>query len=87
MDAKKLEAVEAFLSDFLPRMKREPSIVEIVHYVQHDLGKATTLVIWETEDDVRKYREGDLVKEAVAFETSQQLSSVRDGPFAARRFA
>jgi hypothetical protein len=58
MDAKKLEAVEAFLSDFLPRMKREPGIVEMVHYVQNDLGKVTTLVIWESEDRVRKYREG-----------------------------
>ncbi|MGZ8646141.1 MAG: hypothetical protein ACXWX3_07625 [Actinomycetota bacterium] len=87
MDAKKLEAVEAFLFEFLPRMKREPGIVEIAHYVQNDVGKATTLVIWESEDHVRKYREGDLIKEAVAFEKSQQLSSTRDGPFAVTRLA
>lgn len=87
MDAKELDAVEAFLSEFLPRMKREPGIVEIVHYVQQDQGKATTLVIWESEDHVRRYREGDLIKEAVAFEQSLQLSSTRSGPFAVTRFA
>ena len=87
MDEQTLDAVEAFLSEFLPRMKREPGIVEIVHYAQRDQGKATTLVVWESEAHVGQYREGDLIKEARAFEQSMHLMSTRDGPFPVTRLA
>ena len=82
-----LDAVEAFLSEFLPRMKREPGIVEIVHHAQRDQGRATTLVMWESEGHVKQYREGHLIKEALAFEQSMRLKSTRDGPFPVTRFA
>jgi len=65
----------------------KPPFVILSHYLQNDLGKVTTLVIWAIEDHVRKYREGELIKEAIAFERAQQLSSTRDGPFAVTRLA
>jgi len=87
MDAKKLEAVEAFLSDFLPRMKREPGIVEMVHYVQNDLGNGHDARHLGKRGPRPEVPRGALIKEAIAFEQSQQLSSTRDGPFAVTRFA
>lgn len=61
---------EAFLAESLPRMKQEPGVVEILHYADAESGTTSTLVVWESEADERRYREGELIKEAIAFEQS-----------------
>jgi heme-degrading monooxygenase HmoA len=80
-----LQQVEDFLGKFLPRMKRQPGVIEILHYARLDQGQAITIVIWESEEDIRGYREGDLVKEAMAFEQSLGISTTREGPFPVQR--
>jgi quinol monooxygenase YgiN len=72
---------EAFLTEFLPRMKQEQGVVEILHYADRDSGTTSTVVVWESEADVRRYREGELIKEAVAFEQRSAEPARRSGPF------
>jgi len=78
---------EAFLAEFLPRMKMEPGVVEILHYTDAESRAAVTVVVWESEAAVRRYREGELIKEAIAFERRIGESARRSGPFAAQRYA
>jgi quinol monooxygenase YgiN len=72
---------EAFLAEFLPRMKEEPGVVEILHYADSEGGTTSTLVVWESEADVGRYREGELIKEAIAFEQRGGEPARRSGPF------
>jgi quinol monooxygenase YgiN len=77
---------EVVLAEFLPRMKQEPGVVEILHYADPESGAAVTMVVWEGEADVRRYREGELIKEAIAFEQQSGESARRAGPFSVRRY-
>jgi len=77
---------EAFLAEFLPRMKREPGVVEILHYTDPESGAAVTVVVWESEGGVRRYREGELIREAIAFEQKIGESAGRAGPFPVQRY-
>ena len=77
---------EAFLAAFLPRMKREPGVVEILHYTDPESGAAVTVVVWESEGDVRRYREGELITEAIAFEQQVGETARRAGPFPVQRY-
>ena len=77
---------EAFLAEFLPRMKMEPGVVEILHYTDPETGAAVTVVVWESEADVRRYREGELIREAIAFELKVGESARRAGPFPLQRY-
>jgi heme-degrading monooxygenase HmoA len=87
LDAEQLAHVESFLVGFLPRMREAPGVVEILHYADRESGRAQTLVVWESEADVRAYRESALVKEAMAFEKSVGAPGDRKGPFAVLRLA
>jgi quinol monooxygenase YgiN len=71
--------VEAFLANFLPRLKQLPGVVAIYHYVRPEHGDDTTLIIWENQEALKKYREGTLVQEAMAFEKELNLPSTREG--------
>ena len=75
---------EAFLAEFLPRMRQEPGVVEILHYAESESGTTSTLVVWEGEVDVRRHREGELIKEAIAFEQRSGDPASRSGPFPVR---
>jgi quinol monooxygenase YgiN len=77
---------ESFLAEFLPRMKQEPGVVEILHYTDPESGAAVTVVVWESEAAVRRYREGELIKEAIAFEQRIGESARRAGPFPVQRY-
>ena len=84
--AKQQAQTESFLAEFLPRMKMEPGVVEILHYTDPESGAAVTVVVWESEGDVRRYREGELIKEAIAFEQKIGESARRAGPFPVQRY-
>jgi len=68
--------VENFLQNFLPRMKKQPGVVAIYHYARSDKGDESTIVIWESPEAVKSYRESDLIKEAVAYEQKLGLQGV-----------
>ena len=74
----RLAKAEEFLRSFLPRMRRLPGVVAIYHYARPGKGDATTVVIWESEQALKDYRSGELVKEAIAFEKELQLASTRE---------
>ena len=78
---------DAFLADFLPRMKMEPGVVEILHYTDPESRATVTVVVWESEAAVGRYREGELIKEAMAFERRTGESARRTGPFVVQRYA
>jgi heme-degrading monooxygenase HmoA len=71
--------VEEFLAKFLPRLERQPGVVAIYHYSRPDKGDDATLIIWESQDAARNYREGPLAKEAFAFEKALNLPGDREG--------
>jgi len=73
--------VESFLENFLPRMKQRPGVVAIYHYSKPDKGDESTVVIWESPEAVKSYRESDLIKEAMAYEKKLGLheTTTREG--------
>ncbi len=71
--------LEEFLAKFLPRLEQQPGVVAVYHYPRPDKGDDTTLIIWESQDAARNYREGPLAKEAFAFEKALNLPGVREG--------
>ena len=75
----KFEAeTEKFLSEFLPKMRRLPGVMAIYHYYRPELGDNTTIVIWKDKEALQAYRNGDLIKEAIAFEKVHGLQSSRE---------
>jgi heme-degrading monooxygenase HmoA len=69
---------EAFLKSFLPKMRRFPGVIAIYHYARPDLGDESTIIIWESDEALKHYRESDLVKEAIAFEKKSKLPTTRE---------
>lgn len=72
---------ESFVAEFLPRMKQEPGVGEILHYADDEGGIASPVVVSESDADVRRSREGESVKEAIAFEQRSGEPARRSGPF------
>lgn len=74
-----LQEVETFLHEFLPRLKQQPGVLAIYHYVRPEQGDESTIIIWENEEAVQAYRKSELIKEAIAFEQAHHLPSTREG--------
>ena len=73
------ERVETFLRDFLPRLKQQQGVLAIYHFARQDDEDESTIVVWKSQEDVKRYREGELIKEAIAFESQLKLPSTREG--------
>jgi heme-degrading monooxygenase HmoA len=71
--------VELFLANFLPRLEQSPGVAAIYHYARLDQGDDITLIIWDSQEAVKNYREGSLFKEAFAFEKELNLDLTREG--------
>lgn len=71
--------VHQFLDEFLPRLKQQPGVREILHGASPDGWDVTTVIVWESADDARRYRESDLIREPMALEAELGLESTRDG--------
>jgi len=71
--------VELFLANFLPRVEQVLGVAAIYHYARLEQGEDVTLIIWESQDAVKSYREGSLFKEAFAFEKELNLATTREG--------
>jgi len=78
VNSEQAEKVENFLKEFLPRFKKQPGVVAIYHYRRPEKGDEATIVIWKDEESVKEYREGDLIKEPIAFEQKLGLPSTRE---------
>jgi quinol monooxygenase YgiN len=70
--------VEAFLQRFLPQLEREPGVVAVYHFTRPGVGETTTLIVWESERARQAYLQGDLIKQAVAFEQQLGLATTRE---------
>jgi heme-degrading monooxygenase HmoA len=70
--------VEGFLKTFLPKMRGFPGVIAIYHYSRPEKGAETTIVIWESEEALKRYRASDLIKESIAFEKKQNLQGIRE---------
>ena len=71
--------VELFLANFLPRLEQLPGVAAIYHYAHPEQGDDITLIVWESQEDAKNYRERSLFKEAFAFEKELNLASSRKG--------
>lgn len=71
--------VEEFLKGFSPRFRKQPGVMAIYHYARPEKGDESTVVIWESPEAVKAYRESDLIKEAIAFETPAQPTGHKRG--------
>jgi len=74
-----VEKTERFLGEFLRRMKQLPGVIAIYPFRRPEKNDDTTIVIWENEEALKKYREGDLIKEVIKFERENNLSVTREG--------
>ena len=73
-----LSQSEAFLESFLPKMRKFPGVIAIYHYTRPDRGDDSTIVIWQSEQTLARYRQSELVKEAIAFEKEHSLPATRE---------
>ncbi len=71
--------VEGFLKEFLPRLKQQPGVVAIYHYARPKEQDEATIVVWNSPADVQAYRDSDLMKEVMAFESRLNLPATREG--------
>jgi heme-degrading monooxygenase HmoA len=69
---------EIFLKDFLPQMRKFPGVNAIYHFAQPDKNEESTIVIWDSPEALKAYRESDLVKEAMAFEKKMGMPTTRE---------
>jgi hypothetical protein len=67
-----------WVREFLPRLEQAPGVVEILHGGSSDGRDVTTIIVWESPDDARRYREGALIKEPMALEEELESSSMRE---------
>jgi heme-degrading monooxygenase HmoA len=72
------QQLEEFLETFLPRMRKFTGVRAIYHFARPENGEDTTIVIWESEEVMKQYRESELIKEAIAFEKKNKLPSTRE---------
>jgi heme-degrading monooxygenase HmoA len=79
VDTVQLEKVEKFLAEFLPRFQKQPGVNSIYHFDRPDKGDEVTVVIWESEEAVKAYRQSELIKEAIEFEKANNLPATREG--------
>ena len=79
VDSVQLEKVEKFLAEFLPRFQKQPGVNSIYHFDCPDKGDEVTVVVWESADAVKAYRQSELIKEAIEFEKANNLSVTREG--------
>ena len=71
--------VHRFLDEFLPRLKEQPGVREILHGASPDGRDVTTVIVWDSADDAKRYRESELIREPIALEAELGLTSTRDG--------
>ena len=76
--ADEAEKIEEFLSEFLPRMRKQDGVEGIFHYANTRTGRHTTVVLWRDEDARRAYVNGDLIQEALAFEQAMGNTATRE---------
>jgi hypothetical protein len=76
--AEQARKVEAFLSEFLPRLRGRPGVRDICHFMNTESGDSTTIIIWRDDDARIAYRESELIKEPMAFEQQLGLASTRE---------
>jgi heme-degrading monooxygenase HmoA len=62
--------IENFLSEFLPRLKRQPGELGIYHSRWPANGDEVTTIIWENEQAMNAYRGSILSQKPIAFEIS-----------------
>ena len=79
LSGEQAERVNSFLDEFLPRLKQQPGVREILHGASPDGSDVTTVIVWETQEDAQRYRESELVREPMALEAELGLASSRDG--------
>src|SRR5512140_876588 len=79
VSAEQSEKVQAFLAKFLPRVKQLPGVIAIYHYARPDRGDESTNIVWENTAALQAYRDGDLIKEAIALEKQLGLITTREG--------
>ncbi|NUR74915.1 MAG: hypothetical protein HOQ28_01355 [Thermoleophilia bacterium] len=73
------ERVHRFLEEFLPRLKQQPGVMEILHGASPDGSDVTTVIVWESPDDAKRYRDSDLIREPTSLEAELGLDSRREG--------
>ncbi len=78
LSSEQAKRVHSFLDEFLPRLKRHAGVKQIFHGASPDGRDVTTVIVWESEDDARRYRESDLIREPMALEAELGLASTRD---------
>jgi len=79
LSAEQAEQVESFLAEFLPRLKQEPGVREILHGTSLEGHDVTTIIVWESSYDAKRYRESPLINEPMEIELKLGLTSTRDG--------
>ena len=72
-----LASVEQYLAEFLPRLKQEPGVVEILHVVERERGEDSTFIPWESPEALARYRESALMQEAIAEERRLGMPATR----------
>lgn len=74
-----LELVEAYMADFLPRLRQVPGVEAVYHYLRPDPAEEVTIIIWRDPEAIKTYRASPFFQEAARFEQEHQIPSQREG--------
>ena len=77
--AYQIESVEAYMATFLPRLQDMPGVVAVYHYLRPEQPDDVTIIVWETQAALEKYRESVLFQEAIAYDKENRIPTIREG--------
>ena len=78
MTAEQLEQVNGFLAEFLPRLKQQSGVLEVLYFTRPLESGGTVVVVWEDDEALHRYRASALSQEALAFERKLGIVTTRE---------
>ena len=70
--------VDAFMADFLPKVKELSGVEAIYHYARPAKSDECTVIIWRDEESYTAYSGSTLVMDELNFELSHGIKSNRE---------
>jgi heme-degrading monooxygenase HmoA len=60
--------IDEFLKSLLPRVQEFPGAQSVWHFWRAEEGESVTIIIWESEEAMMRFRESDIVQDVMRFE-------------------
>jgi hypothetical protein len=51
-------------------LEKQPGVIAVYHFIRSDLGDDMTIIIWDSPEAMKQYRESSIIQEAMAIENA-----------------